>query len=301
MFDSIRPAQLAEHYRVFSITQGSKKRVIQAPSEELKDWQRQFISFFNQYPFYPGCTARPGMSVLDNAAPHHGASVLFKTDIRQFYPSITLEHLLRNIDRHDDVQWREEARSKVLHCLIAVEGRMVLPTGAPTSPILSCIAASDLDAHLALVASEHGFLYTRYIDDLTFSSEGEIAHELSEKVMEAIRNYGFRFNHKKTFWVRPNKDQKFMVTGVALRRDTNSLVPKEVRRVARARLDKVARSNIPLDSITQGYMAYIQMLDPNAHAKLKDYLEKRKARYVSTSGSRSSSQQVLPSCPSSDS
>jgi RNA-directed DNA polymerase len=282
MFDTLTPAQLVEHYQVFMITQGSKKRLIQAPSEELKDYQRQLIPLFNSYPFYPGCTARVGMSVLDNAAPHHNAVSLFKTDLKQFYPSVTLEHLLRNIDRHDNEQWKEEVRTKVLHCLIAVEGRLVLPTGAPTSPILSCIAASDLDVALALLASTYGFVYTRYIDDLTFTSKEIRDERFGHLVTDTIRQFGFRCNRQKTQWVYPDSNKTFAVTGVALNRNNNSLVPKEIRRKVRARLDKIALNNIPLDSVTQGYLAYIRMIDQSAWQKMTDYLEKRKARYVSS-------------------
>ncbi len=278
-------AQLVEHYKVFTIRQGSKVRQIEAPDEELKAYQRTLIPFFNEYDaFYPGCTARIGNSVLDNAKPHHNSNILFKTDIKSFYPSITLTHLLRNIDLHSNSVWQANAREVLPACLIPNGGQLTLPTGAPTSPILSCIAATDLDLTLANIANIYGYLYTRYIDDLTFSSKGEKVTALEKEVGQAIIDYGFQSNRKKTNWIHPHRDKTFTVTGVALDTDNSkSRVPKEIRRICRARLDKIALNNIPLDKVTQGYMAYIKMLDTSSFEKMQDYLEKRKARYVSIS------------------
>ena len=270
-------------YKIYTIRQGSKSRVIQSPNDPLKSLQRNLLGFFGEYDaFYPGCTAREGMSTVANAAPHQGARILFKTDIKSFYPSITLHHLLRNLDRHGgNRRWIERARSEIVHCLISVKGELVLPTGAPTSPILSCIAATDLDHSLAEIASQFGFIYTRYIDDLTFSSKEERKDELESRVKAAIWLHGFECNYKKTKWLTPDSDDQFSVTGISLVDDRRLTgVPKEIRRICRARLDKVALNNIPLDKVTQGYMSYIQMIDRSVYLKLQDYLETRKARYA---------------------
>lgn len=79
----------------------------------------------------------------------------------------------------------------------------VLPQGAPTSPMLSNLAAFDLDEKLSAFADEHGFAYTRYADDLTLSSSGDLPHNISvgqthRSVIGIIRKQGFRENSKKT-------------------------------------------------------------------------------------------------------
>ncbi len=272
-----------DQYRIFVIRQGHKVRRIEAPTDELKSRQRSFVSFYNEYAsFFPGCTARAGYSVLDNAAPHQGARILFKTDIRSFYPTVTLAHLLRGFDLDGRAEWIKEARSKVLECLIPVGGQLTLPTGAPTSPVLCNIAASILDYRLADISSRLGYCYTRYIDDLTFSSKDpKPNYSLEKQVLRAMREQDFESNKRKTQWVVDNGDRRFMVTGIALKDDTRKTgVLKEIRRICRARLDKIALNNIPLDKVTQGYMAYVRMIDQSAYQKLNDYLEKRKARYV---------------------
>ena len=79
----------------------------------------------------------------------------------------------------------------------------VLPQGAPTSPMLSNLAAFDLDEKLTAFADLHGFVYTRYADDLTFSAGGELPERMSigdihRAVVGIIRKCSFRENTKKT-------------------------------------------------------------------------------------------------------
>lgn len=79
----------------------------------------------------------------------------------------------------------------------------VLPQGAPTSPMLSNLAAQGLDKALTEFADEHGLVYTRYADDLTLSAGGDLPEDLSvgdvhRAVIGAIRRNGFRENPKKT-------------------------------------------------------------------------------------------------------
>ena len=276
-------AQLADHYKVFPITQGSKTRIIQEPVGELKKFQKSTLDFWNEYPFYIGCTARTGMSTLDNAAPHHGSRVIFKTDISHFYPSITLHHLLRNIDLHVDTDWQGVARNVLPYCLLPVHGSLHVPTGAPTSPILSNIAATDLDHAILEIANYYGFKYTRYIDDLTFSGEDK-AIGLAREIERAVEHHGFQLKMSKTEWAYPNRDQKFQVTGVALLTERAKYrVPRELRRMMRVRLDKAALEQKELDKVTKGYLSYIRMIDRDVYDYFQDYLQRRKARYVSPS------------------
>lgn len=79
----------------------------------------------------------------------------------------------------------------------------VLPQGAPSSPMLSNLAARDLDEALSNFADQHGLMYTRYADDLTLSAggdlpEGKSVGDIHRAVIGAIRNSGFRENPKKT-------------------------------------------------------------------------------------------------------
>jgi RNA-directed DNA polymerase len=78
----------------------------------------------------------------------------------------------------------------------------VLPQGAPTSPMLSNLAAGKLDEMLHTYALENGFVYTRYADDITVSasrlSSARVVGEIQRNIVRRIRQSGFKDNWKKT-------------------------------------------------------------------------------------------------------
>jgi len=81
------------------------------------------------------------------------------------------------------------------------EIRNVLPQGAPTSPVLTNVICLKLDRRLSGVAKRFGLNYTRYADDITFSSshnvyqkEGEFVKEINRIIIEQ----GFSIKESKT-------------------------------------------------------------------------------------------------------
>lgn len=78
----------------------------------------------------------------------------------------------------------------------------VLPQGAPTSPMLSNLAAMKLDLLLSAFADEFGFVYTRYADDITISAvnlPGSLAiGAIHHRIISCIRKAGFDDNREKT-------------------------------------------------------------------------------------------------------
>lgn len=77
----------------------------------------------------------------------------------------------------------------------------VLPQGAPTSPILTNIICAKLDRRLSGVAKRFGLNYTRYADDITFSSSHNVYQKEGEFVKEInriIEEQGFTIKESKT-------------------------------------------------------------------------------------------------------
>ncbi len=98
----------------------------------------------------------------------------------------------------------------------------VLPQGAPTSPILSNIVCQKLDHRLAGLGKRFGLLYSRYADDITFSSLHNVYQvdgEFQKELARIIADQGFRINEKKT---RLQKDgYKKEVTGLLVHGKVN--------------------------------------------------------------------------------
>lgn len=77
----------------------------------------------------------------------------------------------------------------------------VLPQGAPTSPMLSNLAARPLDEALSQFAFDHGLTYTRYADDITFSAmalpKRKTIGDIHRAIVTHIRKAKFKENSKK--------------------------------------------------------------------------------------------------------
>jgi len=77
----------------------------------------------------------------------------------------------------------------------------VLPQGAPTSPVLTNIVCQRLDHLLSGLAKRFGLKYSRYADDLTFSSNHNVYDQGSDFRIELDRiilDQGFHIKESKT-------------------------------------------------------------------------------------------------------
>ena len=76
-----------------------------------------------------------------------------------------------------------------------------LPQGAPTSPLLTNAICDTLDRRLAGLARRFGLHYTRYADDITFSSMHNVYQDGSpfrHELERIVSGQHFKINAKKT-------------------------------------------------------------------------------------------------------
>ncbi|MFD2146229.1 reverse transcriptase family protein [Mucilaginibacter antarcticus] len=98
----------------------------------------------------------------------------------------------------------------------------VVPQGAPTSPTLTNIICQSLDFYLGAAAKKFGVKYSRYADDITFSSSHNIYKENSEFVAEIkriITNQNFNIKDSKTRLQKAGFKQE--VTGLLVNEKPN--------------------------------------------------------------------------------
>lgn len=182
-------------------------RAILAPVPELKFLQRRLsaILYAVHVPTFQAHGFLPKRGIVTNASPHVARRYVCNVDLEDFFGSI---HFGR-------VRGLFLARPFELPAVVATTLAQLschanaLPQGAPTSPILSNMIASSLDGVVATIAIRNGCRYTRYADDLTFSTDrrefpeaimvrGEDgALRLGDALANAIEEQGFRPNNAK--------------------------------------------------------------------------------------------------------
>jgi RNA-directed DNA polymerase len=205
------PRRKYPYYRRYKIPKrAGGVRTILAPRTYLKAVQRFILKRILEsqpLPKYVMGFVR-GRGIVQNARVHVGADYLLNVDVKDFFPSVRTEHVLKVFRR---LGFPEEM-SRVLSFLCTYEG--CLPQGAPTSPYLANLAFGKIDEELVRISEKRSLKYSRYADDLTFSGSEPIEEGFVSKVDEILRSHGFNLNAKKIKLTRPG--QAKYVTGLVV-------------------------------------------------------------------------------------
>lgn len=180
-------------------------------------------------------------TIMTNATKHRNRRFVFNADIKDFFPSINFGRV-RGLFIKDKHFALNPAVATVI-AQIACHNN-ALPQGSPSSPVISNLIAHVLDTHLVSLAQHTGCRYTRYADDLTFSTNkanfpkaiavcvsGD-AHNWAagESLTAIVSKSGFSLNTAKTRM--QYRDSRQEVTGLVVNKKIN--VRSEYRHKLRA-------------------------------------------------------------------
>lgn len=197
-----------KHYHLFKIKKKSGgERIINAPSKKLYTIQKWILNnILNNITFSEYAMGFcKNKSIVDNAKVHLNKSCVLNVDIENFFTSIKRKSVFGLFYYHGYTNYV----SYILSRLCTYND--YLPQGAPTSPIISNIICFKLDKRLSGLAKKFNANYTRYADDITFSSNVSILKMLP--IVKMILNEeGFEINEKKTRMLY--KHQRQEVTGL---------------------------------------------------------------------------------------
>ena len=213
-----------KHYTVKKKRGG--ERGIYAPDQRLKQIQKRLNYFLQAWylcmkpdevhgfvinPHYLGRYC----NIVANAAVHTDKKHVLNIDLKDFFPSISAKHI-KNLFTSSCFQYDEQIAT-ALTLLTTYKG--ILPTGAPTSPVLSNFVCLKLDDDLLTFCRENRLYYSRYADDLTFSSDTIIPMDTILDIILLIKENGFEMNKKKLRVQSSNRKQT--VTGLTVNEIVN--------------------------------------------------------------------------------
>lgn len=202
------------HYRTFPVTKRSGGiRLIRAPRTYLKVMQWWILDVILVEAKAHECAFGfvRGKSFIDNARQHCGAAHVVNVDIRDFFPSVKVARVL---DVFGELGYDLKVAAQLAK-LTTFDGE--LPQGAPTSPALANAIFYGLDIAIERICVESGIRYTRYADDLTFSSSEKIPPQIIERIESILASEGFYLNSAKTRYMGRNDRKE--VTGLVIGRD----------------------------------------------------------------------------------
>lgn len=226
-------------YNSFTIPKkNGGERVIHAPKQNLKFLQKKLADvlwecFLEVLEFKPkekkpvlSHAFEKGKSIITNSQMHRNKKYILNIDLKNFFDSFNFGRVRGFFIKDKDFAVPPEIAT-VIAQIACYQGK--LPQGAPSSPIITNLITRILDYRIVKIAKKYRFTYSRYADDMTFSTNRELnsnklraSKELNNfltELEEVIISSGFEINPKKTRL--SNNMQRQEVTGLVVNKKIN--------------------------------------------------------------------------------
>lgn len=295
------PNNVFHRYRQFHIKKKSGGiRVITAPRNSSFMMMLQAVNEILKAIYTPSDYAMgftEGRSVVSNATIHKGQNYVFNIDLKDFFPSVEQLRVWKRLQLKPFSFPKQIANIIAGLCSMRQKREVidetkvhendkrykyVLPQGSPVSPIITNMVCDTLDRRLAGLARRFGLHYSRYADDITFSSmhyvyapNGKFRTELCRIISEQ----GFSLNDDKTRLQKVGARQE--VTGIIVSQKLN-VTKKYVRDIRnilyiwdrygyttaiakflpkyKAAKGHVKKGNPDLQNVIDGKLMYLKMI-----------------------------------------
>lgn len=270
-------------YKVYTIPKRtSGKRVIAHPAKKLKLYQRALLEYLETIlKIHPAAYAyRKGLGIKDNAKCHQNGRYLLKMDFQSFFHSISPKIFFVIIEKLG-LSISQENKDILTQLLFwrpskSRGGKLVLSIGAPSSPFVSNSIMYLFDDDLETICKKQGIRYTRYADDLTFSTNVKGAlFDMPILVKDLLLHHldGYvSINEKKTVFT--SKAHNRHVTGVTLTNEGMLSIGRKKKRYISSLIHKYTMGKLPVEDL-----AYLQGLLSFAYDIEADFITRMEKKY----------------------
>lgn len=257
------------------------KREIAQPVKSLKIVQRWIIKqfLFEQLPIHKVATAYVyGKSILDFANPHKTNQYLLKIDFQNFFNSIHVNDFYELLLQRDfySNQDNKETLGNLLFCRNKFNGDLYLSIGAPSSPYISNLIMHEFDNQVYEYCLKEGIIYTRYADDLAFSTNHP--NILKNKLIPFLHEICNRLDYPKRLQINSNKTvftskkHNRTLTGLVISNNGTISIGREKKRKLRAMAHQASLNLLTLQDINQlkGKISFLKSIDPDFAKQLEE-------------------------------
>ncbi|WP_345850485.1 retron Ec67 family RNA-directed DNA polymerase/endonuclease [Shewanella algae] len=276
-------------------------RTISAPPEDLKEIQRKLADLLQDckqvihFDKSIKCSLSHGFerekSIITNASIHKRKKTVLNLDLEDFFGKFNFGRVRGFFISNKD--FRLDPHIATVVAQIACYNDK-LPQGSPCSPVIANLITNSLDIKLSKMARKYGCSYTRYADDITFSTrkiefpksiiKNNVPLELGGKLLGEIRRSGFSVNPNKTRL--QFKDSRQEATGLVINKKVN--IKSEYWRDTRAMAHRLFKKgkfdvydsdgNVRDGKISEleGRLAFIDSIDYFNNVNSKNKVDKQK-------------------------
>ncbi len=214
---------------------GYKKenKILTKEAKELYDYHKFIEKIIIEYINVNQCvySYSKNKSIYEAIFLHKDSKYFFKTDIQNFFSSIDSKLIEQIIKSNIDKIPVSDVENYLDNIIKLITFNDILPVGFTTSPKLSNIILSLFDDEIELYCKKNNIIYTRYSDDLIFSSNN---HTMLENLRNIIQiklkeHYEDRFslNDKKTIFL--DKTNKIFLLGMVITPQGHVTVDKNIK------------------------------------------------------------------------
>jgi len=256
-------------------------RTISQPSRGTKYLQYWLMeNVFNELVVHKSAAAyQKGSSIKKNASYHAKNSFIAKFDFRNFFPSIKGADLIHHMEKQIGNKLSNEDLNDIVRIsCIKQNGKndFNLSIGAPSSPLLSNSMLYEFDCQVVEWCNENKIRYTRYADDLTFSTNmAGITSSIEPFIRYVKRNLKYptlRFNRQKTTHL--SKKHQRRVTGLILTNDGSVSIGRSRKREISSLIHTYTINQLVDDELfrLQGLLGFAKGVEP-------DFLNRMRKKY----------------------
>lgn len=266
----IATAPIRYKFHLIKKRKGGVRQIAQ-PTAEVKLLQRWVLKeIISKLPLHDVAIAyRKGGATKNHAAQHASNKYLLKLDFKDFFPSITATCFASHLEIQQPELTKEDIDilCNILFHRDKLSQKLCLSIGAPSSPAVSNAVIYFFDQAVADFCKDLDVRYTRYADDMAFSTNKpktlDEVHKFISDFCGQSSDPRLRLNTTKTV----NVSKKFHreLTGLILTNDGRLSLGHKKRRQIRAMIDYFARGMLSPKEIAhlQGLIAYARSIDPS--------------------------------------
>jgi len=267
-------------YKIYKINKKNslEKRTIAHPSRVLKAVQRTLLSsVLDDLLLVHDCAKayKKGTGIKDNARIHLQSNYLLKMDFKNFFPSITshdFDKLLREKHKLSD-PYELNILKRVF--FMKRNKSFELSIGSPGSPLISNSMLFDFDERMNELSKSSGVTYSRYSDDLTFSTyTPKILSEWPKQVEKVLNDLVYpkiTINADKTVYT--SKRHNRHVTGITLSSEGELSIGREKKRIIRAKIHQASKLSPKELRQLRGHLAFLAHIEPATYMRLSKKYE----------------------------
>lgn len=255
------------------------EREIAEPTRTLKNLQiwamNKYLLDFNIHKSAIAYVKKKG--IKDFVYPHAKNKYLLKLDFKNFFNSIKsndfklfLENYKANISSIDI-----ELLIKIFFCRNKENDDLYLSIGAPSSPFISNIIMIEFDNIMSRFCEENEIIYTRYADDLAFSTnKPNTLNLITQEIDDICKKLNFpknlSINLGKTVFT--SKKHNRTLTGLVISNDGKIGIGREKKRKLRITAHKASLGLLSEPEIEKfkGMLAFLLSIDPDLSNYLKN-------------------------------